>query len=242
MRLLKKTKRHVRNWISRRPSLYLATARPFKGDFVVGPKTDIVVEGFPRSGNSFAEAALRVAAQRPLSMAHHCHAAAQMHGAARWGVPALVVMRDPLSACRSLLMHNTSLFDAGLALEEYIMFHEDIQPVREAYVLADFKAVTTEFRSVLAALDRRFATGPLLGDGADFDEAAVFDKLDETSLERGRVDAAGEPYSPRRSEEDKQRREAEKQRVAAVFEDPSLRPLIETAQGLYDRLSASRDA
>lgn len=242
MRLLKKTKRHARNWISRRPSLYLATARPFKGDFVVGPKTDIVVEGFPRSGNSFAEAALRVVAKRPLRMAHHCHAAAQMHGAARWDVPALVVMRDPLSACRSLLMHNTSLFDAGLALEEYIMFHEDILPVRDAFVLAEFKAVTTDFQSVLAALDRRFATGPLLGSGGDFDETTVFAKLDETSRERGRVDADGEPYSPRRSEADKQRRDAEKKRVAAVFDDQRLQPLIEKAQGLYDRLSSNKDA
>jgi hypothetical protein len=66
---------------------------------LVTPDTQLVIEGFPRSGNSFARRAF-VMAQNESShktrIAHHIHVPAQVVRAARWRIPTLVLIRrDP---------------------------------------------------------------------------------------------------------------------------------------------------
>ena len=50
------------------PSLALPIARRRHG-VPVGPSTEVVIEGFPRSGTSFAVAAFRIAQRRPVEIA-----------------------------------------------------------------------------------------------------------------------------------------------------------------------------
>jgi hypothetical protein len=62
---LKKLRRRIRTFLSDKPEVYIPLARILKGDFIVNKKTEIVIEGYPRSGNSFAEAAFRFSQTRP---------------------------------------------------------------------------------------------------------------------------------------------------------------------------------
>jgi len=68
--------------------------------------TELVIEGFARSGNTFAVAAFSLAQPRPVRLAHHLHAPAQVLLAARMGIPCIVLVRDPVDAVASRLIRR----------------------------------------------------------------------------------------------------------------------------------------
>ncbi len=233
--------RKLRTFLSVYPAVYIPVTRLTKGDFVVRDTTELVIEGYPRSGNSFAEAAFRFSQSRGFELAHHCHAAAHVIRATQLGVPTLVVFREPTEAGRSLVMHHPELFSASDALWEYCVFHEAIVPYVDKFVLASFEAVTTDFGVVIAALNRKFGTDFEIFDHTTENEQKAFGLLDEVSLERGTVGEHGEPYSPNRSDADKQQRELDKQRVKEEFRSPDLDGLRLRAERVFESLSKVQD-
>lgn len=234
--------RRLRTFVASYPEIYLPLARRAKGDWVVSPRTDIVIEGYPRSGNSFAEAAFRIANRgRNLVIGHHTHAAAQLIGAARFGVPAVVVIREPIESCRSLLMMDRTVFSARAVLHEYRQFHRGIATVREHLVLASFEAVTTDFGAVTDVINAKFGTRFARFEHTEANSRAAFAYLDTLSRERGTAGEDGEPYSIGQSDEFRARRERDKQRVRAELAVAALAPLREEVEALYARLRADCD-
>ncbi|MGD1922294.1 MAG: hypothetical protein ACFCAD_27420 [Pleurocapsa sp.] len=51
--------------------------------------TDIVIEGYPRSGNTFASSAVRIAQTKPVKIAYRLHAPTQLICAAKMVIPAI---------------------------------------------------------------------------------------------------------------------------------------------------------
>ena len=83
------------------PAIYMPIARlrhRGSAEYCVSRDTEIVIEGFGRAGNTFAWLAFASAQQRPVRVAHHTHAAAQVIAAVRLNIPALVVVRSPADA------------------------------------------------------------------------------------------------------------------------------------------------
>src|SRR5689334_19049404 len=68
--------------------------------------TEIVIEGFPRSANTFAVVAFRLAQQREIEIAHHLHAAAQIKHAINLKVPVIVLIREPSDAILSVAVKD----------------------------------------------------------------------------------------------------------------------------------------
>src|SRR2546428_11249384 len=54
---------------------------------VVTRDSELVIEGFPRSSNTFSIVAFETAQARPVKVKHHLHTAAQIIQAVRWGIP-----------------------------------------------------------------------------------------------------------------------------------------------------------
>lgn len=92
-------------WTSTRPGIYygirVATGR--MDHLCIRKDTDLVIEGYPRSANSTTVHKFLSRQDRPLHVAHHKHHAAQILRAVQWGIPAVVLIREPRSACLSLL-------------------------------------------------------------------------------------------------------------------------------------------
>src|SRR5262245_32533170 len=57
--------------------------------------TEAIIEGFPRSANTFAATAFQLAQTKPVRVAHHLHVPSQIIAGARWGIPTIVLVRDP---------------------------------------------------------------------------------------------------------------------------------------------------
>jgi hypothetical protein len=153
--------RHIlRSRLSEYPALYLPIARrryPGPSPEVIGPDTELVIDGYTRSASTFAVYAFQLAQDRPVRLAHHLHAPAQLLQAARTGVPALVLIREPKGTVLSQVVREPGV-GVRDALVSYTRFYSRLMPWRDRFVVGDFAEVTSDFGAVVRRLNARFGT------------------------------------------------------------------------------------
>ena len=153
--------RHLaRTWLSEQPALYLPLARrryPGPSPEVVGPDTELVIDGYTRAASTHVVYAFQLAQSRPVRLAHHLHAPAQVIEAVRRRVPALVLVRDPDESALSHAARerHVTVRDALLAHARY---HERLLPFVDALVVASFEEVTRDLRPAVRRVNERFGT------------------------------------------------------------------------------------
>jgi len=122
---------------------------------VLTSDTEIVIEGYPRSGNSFAVAAFGQAQRRPVRIAHHTHTPAHVIVAIRAGIPALVLIRDPEDACVEFVMMK-EFMSLRQALRGYVRFYKPLRPYKDRFVVGAFPEVMSDFGAVMERVNARF--------------------------------------------------------------------------------------
>ncbi len=85
-----------------------ASPEAYRTNGLVNRDTELVIEGFPRSGNSFAVIAMMLAQKNPLRIAHHFHVPAQIIYACRHKIPVLVILRKASDAIISQKIRTPS--------------------------------------------------------------------------------------------------------------------------------------
>jgi hypothetical protein len=207
----------------------------------VTPTSHLVIDGYPRSANTFATFAFKAAQGEgwgALEVANHVHRPTQFLLAARWGVPALLVLRPPRPAVLSaIIFHGADL--AGYWLDRYVRFHEAILPVRHALMVGRFAEVIADFGAVTARLNARFGTrfAPFAHSPASV--AAVQAAIDADARRRaGHGLVRAEAYHHSRAVPTRER-EALKARFEALLDSAHLRPALARAEAAHDRLAAS---
>lgn len=131
--------------------------RPETRDRLVDKNTELVIEGFPRSGNTFAVAAFTLSQSRSRKLAHHTHKAAQVIRARQLGIPTLFLLRKPLDAVISFTIFAPEI-SPRQALRSYIRFHRHCQPVKNGLYVACFEEVANHFDRVIEGLNNHFGT------------------------------------------------------------------------------------
>jgi hypothetical protein len=166
--------RHLaRTRISEYPALYLPIARrkypgtrhlllarrnyPGTSPEVVSSETELVIDGYTRCATTFAVFAFQLAQERPVRVAHHLHAPAQLIEAAKMGIPVLALIREPREAILSQLVREPGVSLHG-ALVAYTRFYSSLMPYRSRMVVGQFDEVTQSFGSVVRKLNNRFGT------------------------------------------------------------------------------------
>jgi hypothetical protein len=146
----------LRRFVADHPLLYLPIRRRRAPGTVLSPNTDLVIEGFPRSANTWTEALVRVAGPS-LHLAHHSHAAAHVKAAVQAKVPVLVLYRDPDEAVRSLLAMLGKRTSAVDAYADYASFYKSVLTLpRTSLFLVPFKQATGTPSVVIERLVQRF--------------------------------------------------------------------------------------
>ncbi|WP_062304502.1 hypothetical protein [Demequina subtropica] len=116
--------------------------------------TALVVEGFPRSGNSFFVRYLRTC-DPEVRLGHHLHVVGQYARAARWDVPAVLVVRRPLDAVLSLLVADPRM-DADLAVEWWRFYHQRMLPYLDRVMVLPFEQFTQDPEGAAHAIEARY--------------------------------------------------------------------------------------
>lgn len=200
----------------------------------IGPSTDLVVEGFPRSSNTFAVGALTVASSGDFKVSSHVHAPSQVRRAVRRRVPTLVVIREPRAVVQSLIVAAPHVRPRQ-AILEWIHFYEEVWPLRDGFVVATFGQVISDMSEVARRLEQRFGTDvPRFSHGP-----AEMKRLDEHMVaEHRRWHPSDIRSAPWPSDE----RTAEAQRVARLLDDSRLLSLWDAAADLYRRYESEAGA
>jgi hypothetical protein len=228
--LLRPVTYSLKRTVGRYPPLYfpLFTLRRQNRTLAVTASTDLVIEGYPRSANTFAVAAFEQAQPGAVRVAHHLHVPAQVIRAAHLGVPALVLIRNPRDAILSFLVRDPGL-GIRQAIRWYIAFHEALEPYRESFVLATFEDVTRDFGEVIHRINARFASrfAPFVHSETNLNR--VFATIDELNR---RVARGGDRQVARPTAS----RESHKRRLEPGLETGAARSLLARAGAVFDRL------
>ncbi len=146
----------VKTIVAKYPAIALPLARRRHG-FPVGRDSDIVIEGFPRSGNTFAYTAFVMAQPKPVRAAGRVHAPAQLIAGARWGIPGIVLIRDPEDAIPSFLIRQPRT-GVEQAMRGWLRFYDPLRPHLGKLVVGTFDRVTKDFGAVIEHVNDRFRT------------------------------------------------------------------------------------
>jgi hypothetical protein len=261
--LIGRTRHVVRSRMSEHPALYLPFARrkyPGPSPEVIGPQTQLVIDAYTRSATTFAVYALQLAQDKPVRLAHHLHAPAQLIAAARRGVPALLLIRTPRDAILSQLTREShvALRDAVVA---YTRFHTCLAPYRDRMVVADFETVTHDFGSVIRRLNARFGLSLVEFVHSDASMRDCFALIQQRGtlspvllgFESGLVSESemrrdqqlrnrAELAEPRDAWIPSAKRRRTKEALAQQWERPDLAELRERAQAAYESFVALAEA
>jgi hypothetical protein len=124
---------------------------------LVHADTGLVIEGFPRSANSFSVFAFLNSGAGEMSLAHHVHSPSQIILAAKYRIPAILLVRAPEDAVIAGLA-KIATHTAPDLLRAYALYYESLLPLREHYVIAPFETVTADVGCIVSAVNRRFGT------------------------------------------------------------------------------------
>jgi hypothetical protein len=115
--------------------------------------TQVCIEGFPRSANSFLLHYV-LGSNSGLKVAHHVHVMQQIKNSLKRGIPCIVPIREPVETLLSLLVIDENLA-INAAIWSYIDFYKDLEPYLDKCVLTDFHVSTKYPHLVLQAVNHK---------------------------------------------------------------------------------------
>jgi hypothetical protein len=221
----------ARTLIGMSPTLALAALRRRKDAFLqpVGEQTEVVIDGFPRSANTFALIAFTRCQSGEVQVAHHVHLPAQIVEAARRSLPTIVLIREPEEAISSLLLRLPEL-SVRQGMRSYLRYYRPLLRHRGSFVVGRFDEVTTDFGKVIRRTNQRFGTEFTEFDHTDENVQRVFDLIER--WDRGRL-GAGEAFRRSVARPSSDRR-AMMDQIRKMYRHPRLARKRRRLQSLFD--------
>jgi hypothetical protein len=177
------------------PRVFSALNRLRDGQERVSASTEIVIEGFPRSGNTFAWVAFELAQQRPVRIAHHTHAAGQVLMAATRGLPTILAIRRPMDAVISHCQYYSEV-SMGTALMSYVIYYSRCMNVRDKVVVGLFEQITRDMGHIIDRTNTTYGTHFNRFEHSDENVARCFEVI-ESHVSEQRFGEAREMVLPR---------------------------------------------
>lgn len=236
-----RARRGIVAWFRAKPWIYVplrcSMAKDADGGTrALNSRTDIVIDAFPRSGNSFATVAFQSAQTKKVAVAHHFHAPATILYAAKKSIPVLTFIRNPDDACISLALFLRTM-DLRSVFKEYLTFYELILPVRDKVVVAKFDSVICDFGRVVHKVNDVFGTQftPFLHTPENV--AKVEALLAKRTIRQFGVDA----FAHGHGESPSAAKNAFKAEIGVKLQDESIQELRQRTQAIYRILEDGAD-
>lgn len=199
--------------------------------WIVSKASDVTIEGYPRSGNSFAHSAFRSAQTQKPRIATHVHSYTQIIRSVDLCVPTMVLLRNPKDACLSLVALSNEIAERDVSdvelsrakqslienLRNYKTFYEKVLTVKDGIIVAEFSLVTSDFGEIIRRMNERFGTG--------FEPYENSEQNDSTLFKKG-----GFHLSPN------QQRDSIKDFLRQCFNSDDVEALVNDAMGVYQEM------
>jgi len=225
-------RRSINTFIRTKPSLFfpIMRIRPKFRALLVSADTEIVIEGYPRSANTFAVAAFEYSQDRKARIARHTHAPAQIMEGARFSIPIILLVRNPQDAVVSLAIRDETM-TVTKALIAYIWYHEAILDYIDNCVVADFSKIVNDYSRILNEVNMKFNKNYALFEHDKTAEDSIFRLVEAMEMaESG--GAVRESHVARPSEA---RREIKGSLLNELSEATNAR-LLQHCEALYEKI------
>lgn len=210
-------KNRFKHYIGRYPSIFFPIYRMFapgkNQKLLFQSDTELVIEGFPRSANTFAVVAFEQAQSRRVKLAHHLHVEAQLVQAAAENKPAVALLRKPEDCFRSLMIRHPET-PLHWAIQRYIHFYSAVKKLGPKCLVVNYEEVISDMGSIVKKINKHF--------GSDFDvpvhnDGMVKNAFSEVESINQRIDQGKESHVARPSSERKE--QAQKLDLSGYEED-----------------------
>jgi hypothetical protein len=231
---LRRARHRLRAYVGPYPMLFVPFVlfRPRRRALLAKRTTEIVIEGFPRSGNTFAYAAFAIAQGRPVAVGRHLHVGAQVKLGVRYGRPVVLLLRQPEDAVISYVIREPQV-TLGFALWEYVRFHRSVLPFVREILIARFEDVTDHFGRVIEEINRRFCCNFLAFEGTPEDMQQCLAFVEE--LER--LDSGGQAVREDAVARPSAARAPAKERLRRRLAEPEFETRLAAARAVYSTLA-----
>lgn len=228
----------VKDWCRNHPFLFSALA-PLRERYpysrrAVRAGDDVVIEGFPRSANTYATEAFLRLQNKEIRIGNHFHSPAQFLLASKFNVPAMLVLRCPEDAILSLLIFYPKASALELA-NRYISFHKPLLTIKSDFVVAPFEEVTQSFSRSISRLNIRFGTKFV---DADIDDDLRKDVIERINKKQAKIDRFEKKDSNNLTTLPSELKERLKEQRQFELSDPVVQISINKCRRLYDSLIA----
>jgi hypothetical protein len=143
--------------------------------------TQLVIDGFPRSGSTYARHAFLHGNGPGVPISSHRQSARSIENAMRRGIPVIVLLRPPRAAIASFL-HDEPGLQLDWAIDTNRSFHHAILPICHSILVASFDEVTHDFGQVIRRCNERYGTDFVPYEATPDAEAAVARSIDSDAL------------------------------------------------------------
>lgn len=153
----KRVKRLFRETLSAYPNLFSMVYRciPKYRGTIACQGTDIVIEGYPRSANTFAVASFYAQGNGNMCIARHQHSIAQVLYALKYNIPCIVLIRNPRDAILSYVIRD-DLLPMEEAIQRYIDFYAPLLAYKHRFVIGEFNEVISVFGSIINKVNKQY--------------------------------------------------------------------------------------
>ena len=140
-----------------KPVLYKFFIRTFnrhKSHLIISSNTELVIDGFPRSANTFSVVAFELSQYRSVNIAHHTHAPATIIEGCRRNLPVVLLIRDALSSVSSAAVFTGA--QPFSLLNEWVWFYKSCLPFKDKLIVASFDQVIKDYDNIITKINKNF--------------------------------------------------------------------------------------
>jgi hypothetical protein len=234
-------KRPIVSWVRTKPWIYVPVRCAWAKDAdgvsrALNSRTQIVIDAYPRSANSFATVAFQCCQTKPTFVAHHYHAAATIIYGAQHSIPSLTFVRHPDDACLSNALFQRTK-QLRRVFQEYVNFYKPILPYRSKIVVAKFETVVKNYGVVIATVNDVYKTDFTL-----FDHTAEnVSRVESILVSRTTRRFGAEAFSKGHGETPTQEKDKLKEELTPLLNEKSLQEVRQQAITLYRQFSDGAD-
>lgn len=117
---------------------------------IVSNQTDLVIEGFPRSGNTFIYAVFKLLSNNKISIARHKHEIGQLKKAIKLKKLNLVIIRNPTDSILSLIVRENVTF--SFAIYYYREYYKFLIANKNKLTFVSFDQFTSNTKALCSQL------------------------------------------------------------------------------------------
>lgn len=168
-------------------NIYEKLCERHEARFVCDKGSDLLIEGYPRSANTFLVDFISL--HNVLKIAHHTHTPKNVEIALELGKPCIVLVRNPADAIISFMIYSG--LPVEIAAKRYVDFYEPIlNSDKKNFVCGHFDEVVSNPNNIICKVNKKF--GVSLNKSLDLEPDMM--KAREKDIERARRSRGGSAF------------------------------------------------